>query len=184
MKDFFEKQVVEVPIGSEIVDVETSGNKAILTLKKRNLFEVLRDTDSVVKYMEDLSDKDVEWAVELYREFSETENWSYSESVLLYQLVVGALTNGEKWTFKECNRWSPMVNILAGKREDLPVDMVVGLIESGEQVYTVVEGQVQQCSATSISVPSREIAEHITRYFGKLFFDVVYGGPNSNYKWV
>ena len=34
------------------------------------------------------------------------------------------------------------------------------------------------------SVSSKEIAQHISTYFGKLLFDVHYGGTNCDWKWV
>ena len=34
------------------------------------------------------------------------------------------------------------------------------------------------------SVSSKEIAQHISTYFGKLLFDIQYGGTNCDWKWV
>lgn len=34
------------------------------------------------------------------------------------------------------------------------------------------------------SVSRREIAEHISKYFGRLLFEVHYGGVNCDWKWI
>ena len=34
------------------------------------------------------------------------------------------------------------------------------------------------------SVSSKEIAQHISTYFGRLLFDVCYGGTNCDWEWV
>ena len=33
-------------------------------------------------------------------------------------------------------------------------------------------------------VSSKEIAEHISTYFGKLLFEILYGGTNCDWKWI
>ena len=34
------------------------------------------------------------------------------------------------------------------------------------------------------SVSSRKIAEHISKYFGRLVFDLMYGESNCDYEWI
>ena len=35
-----------------------------------------------------------------------------------------------------------------------------------------------------LQVSSIEIAKHLSTYFGKLIFEVLYGGPNCDWEWV
>ena len=42
------------------------------------------------------------------------------------------------------------------------------------------------CISTGINIglPSKEIADHLTKYFGKLLFGVMYGMCNCEWEWV
>ena len=81
--------------------------------------------------------------------------------------------------------------------------MLVGTIESEGVKYCVIggcahngvleglgyfhpnEGVSYSYSTTSFrSVSSKEIAEHISTYFGRLLFEIHYGGTNCDWKWV
>ena len=40
------------------------------------------------------------------------------------------------------------------------------------------------CSISLSCVSSKEVAEHLSTYFGKLIFEVMYGGSNCDWEWV
>ena len=129
---------------------------------------------------------------------------SYELSVVCYRIVVAALTNNEKRHLTTGDKWYPVVQFCRPKdRNNCCGSVLIGTIESEGARYSVVGGSaiysafaglsyfrssygVSYSSATVgfRSVSSKEIAQHISTYFGKLLFDVSYGGTNCDWKWV
>lgn len=129
---------------------------------------------------------------------------SYEHSVVCYRIVVAALTNNEKRHLTTGDKWYPVVQFCRPKdKGNCWGDVSIGTIESEEEKYSVVGGGVYYCayaglgffyssygvslSSASVgfrSVSSKEIAQHISTYFGKLLFEVHYGGTNCNWKWI
>lgn len=129
---------------------------------------------------------------------------SYEFSIICYRIVVAALTNNEKRHLTTGDKWYPVVQFCRHKdRNNCLGNVLVGTIESKGARYSVMSGNTFHGSdaglglfasyngvSTSImaigfqSVSSKEIAQHISTYFGKLLFDVSYGGTNCDWKWV
>lgn len=129
---------------------------------------------------------------------------SYEHSVVRYRIVVAALTNNEKRHLTTGDRWYPAVQFCRPKdKKNCLGDVLIGTIESEGERYSVVGGSAAYGSAAGLgsflsnggvsysganvgfrSVSSKEVAEHISTYFGKLLFDVHYGGTNCDWKWV
>ena len=129
---------------------------------------------------------------------------SYEHSVVCYRIVVAALTNNEKRHLTTGDKWYPVVQFCRSKdKNDCCGNVVIGIIESEGTRYSVVGGCAHGgaggglgffCSDFGISsssaivgfrsISSKEIAQHISTYFGKLLFDVSYGGANCDWKWV
>ena len=129
---------------------------------------------------------------------------SYELSVICYRIVVAALTNNEKRHLTTGDIWCPVVQFCRPKdKENCWGDTLIGTIESEGERYSVIggcahngvleglgyfhldEGVSYSYSTTSFrSVSSKEIAEHISTYFGRLIFEVHYGGANCDWKWV
>ena len=129
---------------------------------------------------------------------------SYELSVICYRIVVAALTNNEKRHLTTGDKWYPVVQFCRHKdRNNCLGNVLVGTIESEGARYSVMSGGAfnsthaglgyfasyngVSTSVTAIgfqSVSSKEIAQHISTYFGKLLFDVHYGGTNCDWKWV
>ena len=129
---------------------------------------------------------------------------SYERKVASYRIVVAALTNNEKRHLTTGDKWYPVVQFCRPKdKNNCWGNVLIGTIESEGEEYSVVGGiatgsansglgdfYLKGCvssSATSVgfqSVSSKEIAQHISTYFGKLLFDVHYGGTNCDWKWV
>ena len=130
---------------------------------------------------------------------------TYINSVLKYQIVVAALTNNEERHLTTGDRWYPVVQFCRPQnRKNCWGNVYIGTIKSEGEIYDVVggfatdgglaglgcfhsfNGVSTSCSAIgfrSVSV-SCEIAEHISKYFGKLLFEVHYGGTNCDWKWI
>ena len=129
---------------------------------------------------------------------------SYELSVICYRIVVAALTNNEKRHLTTGDIWCPVVQFCRHKdRNNCLGNVLVGTIESEGARYSVMSGSAisgalaglgnfasyngVSTSITTISfqsVSSKEIAQHISTYFGKLLFDVCYGGTNCDWEWV
>lgn len=129
---------------------------------------------------------------------------SYEHSVVCYRIVVAALTNNEKRHLTTGDKWYPVVQFCRPKdKNNCWGNVLIGTIESEGARYSVVGGNaagganaglghfLSDCgvsySGASVgfrSVSSKEIAQHISTYFGKLLFDVHYGGTNCDWKWV
>ena len=129
---------------------------------------------------------------------------SYELSVICYRIVIAALTNNEKRHLTTGDKWYPVVQFCRPKdKRNCWGDVLIGTIESEGEKYSVMGGNAyygssaglghfhslngMSISAASIgfrSISSKEIAQHISTYFGRLLFEVHYGGTNCDWKWV
>lgn len=129
---------------------------------------------------------------------------SYEHSVVCYRIVVAALTNNEKRHLTTGDKWYPVVQFCRPKdKGNCWGSVLIGTIESEGARYSVVGGDADYGARAGLgnfnshsgvsysyaaigfrSVSSKEIAQHISTYFGKLLFDVHYGGTNCDWKWV
>lgn len=128
----------------------------------------------------------------------------YIAKVLEYQIVIAALTNNEELYLTEGNIWYPVVQFCHPKdKKNCWGSVLIGTIESEGVRYSVVGGNAVSGGPAGLgffhsaggvshsisdigfrSVSSKEIAEHISKYFGKLVFEIQYGGTNCKWKWV
>lgn len=180
------------------VDYQSNGN-VLVTFKDIEHWKLIKSVDDAVKY---LASKCM--CIDLIEEFQNAPSGSYSEKLAAYRIVVAALTNNEERHLTTGERWFPVVQFCKpGKEKNCCGNKVVGTIESEGQRFTVVGGGtpygalaglgrfVSLCgmssSATTVSTQSvsrREIAEHISKYFGRLLFEIHYGGVNCDWKWI
>ena len=129
---------------------------------------------------------------------------SFEWKVAAYRAVVTAVTYNEQRHLTTGNKWYPVVQLCYPKdKKNCLGEVLIGIIESEGERYSVVGGSAHDgsgaglgafysyygvsTSCTSIgfqSVSSKEIAQHISTYFGKLLFEVCYGGTNCDWKWV
>lgn len=129
---------------------------------------------------------------------------SYERKVASYRIVVAALTNNEKRHLTTGDKWYPVVQFCRPKDvNNCWGSVLIGTIESEGARYSVVGGSAPDGAFAGLgtfnshygvsssdasfgfrSVSSKEIAQHISTYFGKLLFDVHYGGTNCDWKWV
>ena len=136
--------------------------------------------------------------------YHKTISGSYEHSVVCYRIVVAALTNNEKRHLTTGDKWYPIVQFCRPKdKKNCWGDALIGTIESEGARYSVMSGSAingalaglgnfashngVSTSITAIgfqSVSSKEIAQHISTYFGRLLFDVCYGGTNCDWEWV
>lgn len=194
-----DKVVIEVPQGQVAkVNKQADGN-VLVTFENVEHWKLIKNVDDAVKY---LASKCM--CIDLIEEFQNAPSGSYSEKLTAYRIVVAALTNNEKRHLTTGERWYPVVQFCKpGKEKNCWGNKVIGTIESEGQRFTVVGGYAADGvgaglgyftsglgvsnSAANVgfrSVSQREIAEHISKYFGRLLFEVHYGGVNCNWEWV
>ena len=114
-----------------------------------------------------------------------------------------AITDNEKASLTEGNRYYPYVQFCEpGKEKSCFGDTIIGHISYEGNTYTVVGGRATYGSRAGLgcflsddcvsdsdacvgfrSVSLLEKAIHISKYFGKIIFHIMYGGTNCNWKW-
>ena len=128
----------------------------------------------------------------------------YEYWIVLYRLIVMAITDNEKASLTEGNIYYPYVQFCKlGREKNCWGDTTVGHISYEGNTYTVVGGDAYYGSWAGLgyfysddgvshsfagvgfrSVSLLEKAQHISKYFGKVVFYIMYGGTNCDWKWV
>ena len=128
----------------------------------------------------------------------------YIAKVLEYQIVIAALTNNEELYLTKGKIWYPITYFCYYENKEKFKDLIqIGTIEEERRKYFVFGSTTSNgglaglgyfysaygtsCSYSIIgfrAVSSKEIAEHISKYFGKLVFEIQYGGANCKWKWI
>ena len=141
---------------------------------------------------------------EIYNKWAGTRPGSYAEKLYAYRMVVAVLTNNEKNSLTTGNRFYPFVQFCEpDKVKKCAGNVVVGHIEEDGRKFAVVGGNAHSGGTAGLggflsshgvsysntnvgfrSVSSRKIAEHISKYFGRLVFDLMYGESNCDYEWI
>ena len=139
--------------------------------------------------------------------YTKTMPGSYEYNVICYRIVVAALTNNEKRSLTTGDKWYPIVQFCHPEdKYNCQGNVLIGTIESEGERYSVVGGCAGSAAYSTDSglgifyssdgvshshanigfrsVSSKEIAEHISTYFGKLLFEIHYGGTNCDWKWI
>lgn len=189
------KQVleIEVPDGKKavwkdghIVFEDVDNMKNIRTIDDAVLFLVREKIgDDILSILSSLPEKSFEWKIAAYR------------------AVVAAITYNEKRHLTIGERWFPIIELCRpGKLKDCYGDTIVGRIESEEGEFDVVGGRAYNGALAGLggfrsgggvsrawpyvgfrSVGSREAAAYISEQFGKLLFEISYGGTNCEWRW-
>lgn len=129
---------------------------------------------------------------------------TYEDKIVRFRIVVAALTHNEKRHLTTGDKWYPVVQFCRPKdKRNCCGDVLIGTIESEGKKYSVVGGDATDGAHAGLgnfylsdgvsnsyanigfrSVSSKKIAQHISTYFGKLLFEVHYGGTNCDWKWI
>lgn len=128
---------------------------------------------------------------------------SYEHNIIKLRIIIAALTNNEKLSLTKGDVWRPVVQFCDPDEKDNYLgNKLIGKIKSNNEEYLVVGGMATKWFGTGLSgysyygysygeifggliqVSSKEIAKHLSTYFGKLIFNVTYGGCNCDYEWV
>lgn len=192
------KQVIEieVPDGKKAV----WENGAIRFIPEESYWKSITTFDDALLYVRNYLPE----GEDLLFSYNNSIPGSYEHSVICYRIVIAALTNNEKRHLTAGDIWYPIVQFCRPKDKNTCCgDVLIGTIESEGARYSVVGGSASYGAFAGLgsfgsslgvsdsftlfgfrSVSSKEIAQHISTYFGKLLFDVHYGGTNCDWKWV
>ena len=129
---------------------------------------------------------------------------SFEWKVAAYRAVVAAVTYNEQRHLTTGERWFPTIEFCRpGKLKNCYGDIIVGRIKSEGEEFDVVGGSAGAGADAGLggfgsglgvssawagigfrSVGSKQAALYISKQFGKLLFEVSYGGTNCDWKWV
>ena len=135
--------------------------------------------------------------------YDNMEENTYEEKIAMLRLVIAALTNNEKLSLTSGTIYYPALQLYkADCSEPVIGKNIVGTIMTEGEKYVVASitahttylkglGEfTSNCPFSSIStsinigLSSKEIADHLTKYFGKLLFEVMYGMCNCEWEWI
>ena len=190
------KQVIEIEVPDGKKAVWENGRIEFIPEKN---WKDIKTFDSAMNYLVKTNQ-----CKSLLDEYRNSIPGSYSNILCKYRIVVAALTNNEKRHLTTGDKWYPVVQFCRPKdKNNCWGNVLIGTIESEGARYSVVGGFATGGVSAGLgyfhsyggvsgawahigfrSVSSKEIAEHISKYFGKLLFEVQYGGVNCNWEWV
>lgn len=160
--------------------------------------DIVKDVWTATRYL-----KKKKLCPELLREYYLSPEGSYIHKVSSYRIVVAALTADEERHLTKGDRWYPLVQFCKpGKEKNCWGSKVIGTIESEGETFTVVGGDAYNGGHAGLgrfyssygvsysnmyvgfrSVSSERVAKYISEQFGRLLFEVHYGGTNCNWRW-
>ena len=163
-----------------------------------NPLDIIKDVPTAVRY---LNKKKL--CPELLKEYELSLDGSYIQKVAAYRIVVAALTVNEERHLVKGDRWYPLIQFCKpGKEKNCWGSKVIGTIESEGETFTVVGGYAYSSGHAGLgyfysslgvssshssmgfrSVSSERVAKYISEQFGRLLFEVHYGGTNCNWRW-
>lgn len=192
-------------MAKQVLEIEVPDGKKAIWKDGRVVFESV-DTMESIKTIEDavhfLADKRIceEILDLLYR----LPKYSFEWKIAAYRAVVAAVTYNEQRHLTTRERWFPTIEFCRpGKLKNCYGNIVVGRIRSEGVEFDVVGGNAISgthmglggfCSSQGVSyaladfsfrsVGSKKAALYISKQFGKLLFEVSYGGTNCDWKWI
>lgn len=189
----------------QVIEIEVPDGKKAIWKNGRVVFEDV-DTMESIKTIEDavqfLTDKGIceDILDSLFRLPKDSFEWK----IAAYRAVVAAVTYNEQRYLTTRERWFPTIEFCRpGKLKNCYGDIVVGRIKSEGEEFDVVGGYALYGTNAGLgffrsfygashpwatigfrSVGSKKAALYISKQFGKLLFEVSYGGTNCNWRWI
>lgn len=192
-------------MAKQVLEIEVPDGKKAVWKDGRVVFEDV-DTMESIKTIEDaaqfLADKRI--CEDILDSLSRLPKDSFEWKIAAYRAVVAAVTYNEQRHLTTGERWFPTIEFCRpGKLKNCYGDVVLGRIKSEGEEFDVVGGRAIDSvyaglgpfhSASGVSdtgtvigfrsVGSKKAALYISKQFGKLLFEVSYGGINCDWKWV
>ena len=189
-------------MAKQVLEIEVPDGKKAIWKDGRVVFE---DVDSI-KTIEDaaqfLADKRI--CEDILDSLSRLPKDSFEWKIAAYRAVVAAITYNEQRHLTTGERWFPTIEFCRpGKLKNCYGDIVVGRIKSEGEEFDVVGGYANYGATAGLgsfhsyngvstawtdvgfrSVGSKKAALYISKQFGKLLFEVSYGGTNCDWRWM
>ena len=192
-------------MAKQVLEIEVPDGKKAIWKDGRVIFEDV-DTMESIKTIEDaaqfLTDKRIceDILDSLYR----LPKYSFEWKIAAYRAVVAAVTYNEQRHLTTGERWFPTIELCQpGKLKNCCGDTIVGRIKSEGEEFDVVGGYAHYGTNAGLgnfssyygvsrtwthigfrSVGSKKAAIYISKQFGKLLFEVSYGGINCDWRWM
>lgn len=192
-------------MAKQVLEIEVPDGKKAIWKNGRVVFEDV-DTMESIKTVEDaaqfLTDKGIceDILDSLFRLPKDSFEWK----IAAYRVVVAAVTYNEQRHLTTGERWFPTIEFCRpGKLKNCYGDIVVGRIKSEGEEFDVVGGYALYGTNAGLgffrsfygaahpwatvgfrSVGSKKAALYISKQFGKLLFEVSYGGTNCDWRWM
>ena len=192
-------------MAKQVLEIEVPDGKKAIWKDGRVVFEDV-DTMESIKTIEDaakfLADKRI--CEDILDSLSRLPKDSFEWKIAAYRAVVAAVTYNEQRHLTTGERWFPTIEFCRpGKLKNCYGDIVVGRIKSEGEEFDVVGGYANCGTAAGLgdfdsyygvshawtslgfrSVGSKKAALYISKQFGKLLFEVSYGGTNCDWRWM
>lgn len=189
----------------QVLEIEVPDGKKAIWKDGRVVFEDV-DTMESIKTIKDaakfLADKKI--CEDILDSLSRLPNTSFEWKVAAYRAVVAAVTYNEHRHLTTGEHWFPTIELCQpGKLKNCCGDIVIGRIKSEGEEFDVVGGYAASGAYAGLgrfdsyrsisyawtgvgfrSVGSMKAALYISKQFGKLLFEVSYGGTNCDWEWI
>ena len=189
----------------QVIEIEVPDGKKAIWKDGRVVFEDV-DTMESIKTIEDavqfLTDKGIceDILDSLFRLPKDLFEWK----IAAYRAVVAAVTYNEERHLTTGERWFPTIEFCRpGKLKNCCGDIVIGRIKSEGEEFDVVGGGASNGAGAGLgcfysdggvshawsslgfrSIGSEKAALYISKQFGKLLFEISYGGTNCDWRWM
>lgn len=190
------KQIIEIEVPEGKRAVYKDGT---IVFEDIHIIDILTDIPSVIHYL-----KYKEIGKDIIDSLAYLNESSFEYSVTLMRAIICACTDAKKISLTTGKIWIPVVQFCKpGKEENCYGKEIIGYIESEGQRFVVVGGDAATGSYAGLGffgshdavsyayagrgflgVGSKEVAEHISKYFGRTVFEVMFGGGNCDWKWI
>ena len=192
-------------MAKQVLEIEVPDGKKAIWKDGRVVFEDI-DTMESIKTIEDaakfLADKRI--CEDILDSLSRLPKNSFEWKIAAYRAVVAAITYNEQRHLTTGERWFPTIEFCRpGKLKNCYGDVVLGRIKLEGEEFDVVGGSAGDGAGAGLgrfgsyygvsdawtdvgfrSVGSKKAALYISKQFGRLLFEVSYGGTNCDWRWM
>lgn len=189
----------------QVLEIEVPEGKKAVWKDDRVVFEnvvTMEDIKTIDDAIQFLSDKGI--CKDILDSLSRLPKNSFEWKVAAYRAVVAAVTDNEKRHLTRGGHWFPTIEFCyPGKLKTCGSNIILGKIKSEGEEFDIVSGyatrgtfaglgyfntftgmSIAQPIVSFRSVGSEEVALYISKQFGKLLFEISYGGTNCDWEWI
>lgn len=189
----------------QVLEIEVPSGKRAIWTDGRIVFEDIGTMESI-KTIEDaakfLADKRI--CEDILDSLSRLPKDLFEWKIAAYRAVVAAITYNEQRHLTTGERWFPTIEFCRPEKlKNCYGDTIIGRIKSEGAEFVVIGGHAGRGANSGLgyfysssgtsdawttfgfrSVGSRKAAVYISKQFGRLLFEVSYGGVNCDWQWI